>query len=56
MNAVFKEATVTGAGDVEQVVLIDVHGDRTVIDLSGIEYSGAQPGADVRALFELARP
>lgn len=56
MNAVFKEATVTGARDVEQVVLTDVHGDRTVIDLSGIEYSDAQPAADVRALFEPTRP
>lgn len=56
MNAVFKEATVTGARDVQQVVLTDVHGDRTIIDLSGVEYSDAQPGADIRKLFELARP
>jgi hypothetical protein len=54
--SVFKEATVTGAGDVEQVVLTDARGDRTVIDLSGITYSSDTPGVDVRALFTLPRP
>lgn len=54
--SVFKEATVTGTGDVEQVVLTDARGDRTVIDLSGITYSSDKPGADVRALFTLPRP
>jgi len=54
--SVFKQATVTGSGDVEQVVLTDAHGDRTVIDLSAIEYSDAAPAADVRALFAPAKP
>ena len=36
---VFSQATITGAEDVEQVVLIDAQGDRTVIDLSDITYS-----------------
>ena len=53
---VFKEATVAGSDDVEQVVLTDAHGDRTVIDLTGITYSSDPPGADVRALFALPRP
>jgi len=53
---VFKEATVAGADDVEQVVLTDARGDRTVIDLNGITYSIDPPGADVRALFALPRP
>jgi len=54
--AVFKEATVAGSDDVEQVVLTDARGDRTVIDLTGITYSSDPPGADVRALFSLPRP
>ncbi|HMN44778.1 MAG TPA: outer membrane lipoprotein carrier protein LolA [Povalibacter sp.] len=54
--SVFRQATVTGSGDVEQVVLTDAHGDRTVIDLSAIEYSEAAAGADVRALFAPAKP
>jgi hypothetical protein len=53
---VFKEATVAGADEVEQVVLTDVHGDRTVIDLTAITYSSDPPGADTRARFELRRP
>lgn len=53
IGSVFKEATITGAKDVEQVVLIDAHGDRTLIELKDIQYSPAEPGADVRALFEL---
>ena len=53
---VFKEATVAGSDDVEQVVLTDARGDRTVIDLAGITYSSDPPGADVRALFALPRP
>ena len=53
---VFNEATVAGADDVEQIVLTDAHGDRTVIDLTGITYSSDPPGADVRALFALPRP
>ncbi len=52
----FRQATVTGSNDVEQVVLTDAHGDRTVIDLSAIDYADAAAGADVRALFALARP
>jgi hypothetical protein len=53
---VFREATVSGAEDVEQVVLIDAQGDRTVIDLRAITYSSDPPGADVRALFAPAKP
>jgi hypothetical protein len=41
---------------VEQIVLTDAHGDRTVIDLTGITYSSEPPGADVRALFALPPP
>lgn len=51
MSAAFKEATITGGKDVEQITLTDTHGDRTSIDLSGIEYSTEPPGPDVRALF-----
>ncbi len=54
--SVFRQATVTGSNDVEQVVLTDAHGDRTVIDLSAIEYSATAAGADVRALFAPAKP
>jgi Outer membrane lipoprotein carrier protein LolA len=53
---VFSEATVAGADEVEQIVLIDARGDRTVIDLTGITYSSDPPGAGVRALFALPRP
>lgn len=53
---VFSQATVTGAADVEQVVLTDARGDRTVIDLGNISYSSDPPGADVRALFAIAQP
>ena len=53
---VFKEAIVTGSDDVQQVVLTDARGDRTVIDLTGITYSSDPPGADLRALFALPRP
>ena len=53
---VFKAATVTGSDDVEQVVLTDARGDRTVIDLSGISYASEPPGADVRALFAPPNP
>jgi hypothetical protein len=51
IGSVFKQATITGAKDVEQVVLVDAHGDRTVIDLKGTRYSDAAPGAAVIALF-----
>jgi hypothetical protein len=53
---VFREATVAGADEVEQIVLTDANGDRTVIDLTGITYSIDPPGADVRALFALTPP
>lgn len=53
---VFREATVSGVADVEQVVLFDVHGDRTVIDLSDIRHSDATAAADVRALFSPPSP
>jgi hypothetical protein len=52
----FSEATVAGADEVEQIVLVDAHGDRTVIDLTRITYSSDPPGADVRAQFALPRP
>jgi hypothetical protein len=52
IGSVFKQATITGAKDVEQVVLVDAHGDRTVIDLKDIQYSDAAPSAAVVALFE----
>ncbi len=51
MASAFKEATITGGKDVEQIVLIDAQGDRTLIDLADIEYSTAAPDAGVRALF-----
>jgi len=54
--SVFREATIAGGDDVEQVVLTDAQGDRTVIDLSAINYSSDPPGADLRALFALPRP
>lgn len=53
--SVFREATVTGAADVEQVVLIDTHGDRTVIDLSAAQYSPHPADASIRALFAPAK-
>jgi hypothetical protein len=53
---VFSQATVAGAEDVEQVVLTDAKGDRTVIDLRSITYSSDPAGADVRALFASAQP
>jgi hypothetical protein len=53
---VFREAMVAGADDVEQIVLADANGDRTVIELSGITYSSDPPGADMRAMFVLPRP
>jgi hypothetical protein len=51
IGSVFRQATITGEKDVEQVVLVDAHGDRTVIELEDIRYSSAEPGADVKALF-----
>lgn len=51
IGSVFKQATITGAKDVEQVVLVDAHGDRTVIELKDIRYSPNEPGSDVKALF-----
>jgi hypothetical protein len=53
---VFREATVAGADEVQQIVLTDAQGDRTVIDLTGISYSSGPPSADVRALFVLPQP
>jgi hypothetical protein len=47
----FARAAVSGAADVEQVVLTDTQGDRTVIELAAIEYSGDPPSAATRALF-----
>ena len=51
IGSVFKQATITGAKDVEQVVLVDAHGDRTVIELKDIKYSAQDPAPDVRSLF-----
>ena len=51
IGSVFKQATITGAKDVEQIVLLDAHGDRTVIDLKDTQYSSAAPSAAVTALF-----
>jgi Outer membrane lipoprotein carrier protein LolA len=51
IGSVFKQATITGAKDVEQVVLVDAHGDRTVIDLKDTQYSSAAPSAAITALF-----
>ncbi|MBC7982856.1 MAG: outer membrane lipoprotein carrier protein LolA [Candidatus Obscuribacterales bacterium] len=49
---VFKEALISGATEIEQVILIDKHGDRTVINLHEIDYSNHAPSAEVRALFK----
>jgi Outer membrane lipoprotein carrier protein LolA len=51
---VFSQATVSGTADVEQVVLTDARGDRTIIDLRNVSYSSDPPDADVRALFAIA--
>ena len=51
IGSVFKQATITGAKEVEQVVLVDAHGDRTIIDLKDIQYSSAAPSAAITALF-----
>lgn len=48
---VFDRATLSGAQQVEQIVLTDARGDRTVIELHGVEASDAPPDAAVRALF-----
>ena len=52
----FVHATVAGGAEVQQVVLTDTHGDQTIIDLAGIEYSDAPPSAATRALFAPAKP
>jgi outer membrane lipoprotein-sorting protein len=52
IGSVFKQATITGSKDVEQVVLIDAHDDRTVIELKAIQYSAAAPDATTKALFK----
>jgi hypothetical protein len=56
IGSVFTRATVSGRTDVEQVVLTDAHGDRTVIELSDIEYSNAPPDPATRARFAPANP
>ena len=48
---VFQRALLTGRRDVEQVVLIDKHGDATTIELRAVEHSAAEPSAAMRALF-----
>jgi outer membrane lipoprotein-sorting protein len=52
--SVFKEAIVSGANDVERIVLIDKRGDRTEIDLRAVQYSPTA-STDVRALFNLEK-
>lgn len=49
--SVFKQAVVSGGKDVEQVVLTDQHGDRTVIDLHSIA-NASEVSPAVRALFK----
>jgi hypothetical protein len=49
--SVFKQAVVSGGKDVEQVVVTDQHGDRTVIDLHAITQASEVSPA-VRALFK----
>jgi len=51
IGSVFTQATITGARHVEQVVLTDAHGDRTVIDLASIHYSSDAPSTAVLELF-----
>jgi hypothetical protein len=51
IGSVFQRATITGSKEVEQVVLVDAHGDRTVIALENIRYSATDPSPDVQALF-----
>jgi hypothetical protein len=51
ISSLFTRATVSGTTDVEQVVLTDAHGDRTVIDLTSIEYLTTAPDAATRGLF-----
>ena len=53
---VFTRATVSGSTDVEQVMLTDVHGDSTVIDLTAIQYSNSPPDAATRGRFAPAQP
>jgi len=50
--SVFSQATVSGAAEVEQIVLTDKHGDRTVIDLQAVVPTSAPASAAVRALFK----
>jgi outer membrane lipoprotein-sorting protein len=51
LNAVFTEAIVSGAGQVEQVELRDAQGDRTVIQIHDGTLLGRAPTAAERALF-----
>jgi hypothetical protein len=55
LRRMFSQATVAGTQDVEQVVLTDSRGDRTVIELRDTRHSPDPPGADVRARFAPAR-
>jgi hypothetical protein len=54
--SVIREVRVSGADDVEQVQLTDAQGERTSIELTGIEYSRDGPPADVLALLAPKRP
>lgn len=45
--AIVRQVTVSGSGDVERVELLDARGDRTVIELSRIEYSSVPLPAEV---------
>jgi len=50
--SVFQQALISGGKDVEQVVLTDKHGDRTVIDLQNIVHRSDAPDSRTRALFK----
>lgn len=56
LAGVIRQVTVVGSDDVEQVELTDAHGDRTLIELSAIQYSRDGPPADVGALLAPPRP
>lgn len=49
--SVFQRAALSGAANVEQIVLIDRLGERTVVELRELSISTEPPDAAVRALF-----
>ena len=50
--SVFKQATVSGGKEVQEIVLTDKHDDRTVIDLQSVVHTSDPPSVAVRALFK----